>query len=149
MPSAPRAGAATLLFVVGAAVLGACGEENGRESPAQPAATTTAPLASSTGPASTVSGSASPAPTARTLEFVVRGTSVEGPSRQRVSLNERVRLRVTSDVAEEVHVHGYERRAPVTPGAVAEIEFVADIPGVFEVELEKAHRRLVVLEVQP
>ncbi len=39
-------------------------------------------------------------------------------------------------MSDEVHVHGYDHRAPVAPGAPAEVRFTPDIPGVFEVELE-------------
>jgi hypothetical protein len=94
-----------------------------------------------------------PAPTttlaARLLDVVIRRGSVEGGGRQTVTLNERVRLRVTSDAAEEVHVHGYEHRFQVGPTGPAEITFIANLPGVFEVELEKTHRRLLSLEVKP
>jgi hypothetical protein len=36
----------------------------------------------------------------------------------------------------------------VAPGRPAVIDFTADAPGVFEVELEQAHLRLVELQVQ-
>jgi hypothetical protein len=86
---------------------------------------------------------------ARLVDVVIRGGSVQGGGRQEVPLNERVRLRVTSDVDEEVHVHGYNHRFAVGPGGPAEITFIASLPGVFEVELEKTHRRLLDLEVRP
>ncbi len=57
-------------------------------------------------------------------------------------------IRVTSDVADEVHVHGYDRTVPVAAGQTAEVTFVASIPGVFEVELERIHRLLFTLEVR-
>jgi hypothetical protein len=91
----------------------------------------------------------STAPTGVVVNVTVRGGSVEGPSRQRVPLNQPVVLRVTSDAADEVHVHGYDKMTDVAPGKVAEISFVANIPGTFEVELEKSRRRLTTLEVQP
>jgi hypothetical protein len=103
----------------------------------------------------TVSEAPSTAPTppttveARLVDVVVRRGSVEGGGRQEVPLNERVRLRVTSDVEEEVHVHGYNHRFQVGPTGPAEITFIANLPGVFEVELEKSHKRLLNLEVRP
>ena len=105
--------------------------------------------------ATTVSDAPSTAPTtpttveARLVEVVVRRGSVQGGGRQEVPLNERVRLRVTSDVEEEVHVHGYNHRFQVGPTGPAEITFIANLPGVFEVELEKSHKRLLNLEVRP
>lgn len=76
------------------------------------------------------------------------GAVVGGPRREAVELGEKVRLVVTADTAEEVHVHTYDLKADVGPGQPAEITFVASIPGVHEVELEKAHKLLVSLEVR-
>jgi DNA/RNA endonuclease YhcR with UshA esterase domain len=59
-----------------------------------------------------------------------------------------VTIRVTSDVAEEVHVHGYDKRVNVAAGGTAEATFVANIPGVFEVEFERSHKLLFTLEVR-
>ena len=56
-------------------------------------------------------------------------------------------LTVTADVTDEVHVHGYDLFAVVTPDAPAVVDFVADIPGIFEVELEDAGTELAELEV--
>jgi nitrous oxide reductase len=83
------------------------------------------------------------------LSVTVRGGSVvEGGSRQRATLNQPVTIRVTSDVADEVHVHGYEKHVDVTPGRPAEVTFVANIPGVFEVEFERSGKLLFTLEVR-
>jgi hypothetical protein len=61
---------------------------------------------------------------------------------------QKVRIRVQADRAEEVHLHGYDLSADVAPGRPAVIDFTADAPGVFEVELEQAHLRLFELQVQ-
>ncbi|WP_113702866.1 hypothetical protein [Nonomuraea lactucae] len=45
-----------------------------------------------------------------------------------------VSITVTSDVADELHVHGYDRRAPLRPGEPVTVRFAADLTGVFEVE---------------
>jgi len=87
--------------------------------------------------------------TGTVLAVTVRGGSVvEGASRQRATLNQPVTIRVTSDVADEVHVHGYDETVPVAAGGTAEVTFVADIPGVFEVEFERSHKLLFTLEVR-
>ena len=91
----------------------------------------------------------SSAPAANVLSVTVRGGSVvEGASRQRATLGQSVTVRVTSDVADEVHIHGYDRTLPVAAGQTAELTFVASIPGVFEVEFEKSHRLLFTMEVR-
>ena len=85
----------------------------------------------------------------RTIEVVFAGGQVVGgPGRHTARLGERVRLRVTSDVSDEVHVHTYDQRADVGPGRVAELEVTASVPGRHEVELERMHKRLLTLEVR-
>jgi hypothetical protein len=89
------------------------------------------------------------APARTVLAVTVRGGSVvEGGSRQRATLNEAVTIRVTSDVADEVHVHGYEKKFPVAAGQTGEVTFNANIPGVFEIEFERSHKQLFTLEVR-
>ncbi len=65
-----------------------------------------------------------------------------------LSVGDRVHIEVTSDVSDEVHVHGYERKVDVEAGETAVIKFNADIPGTFEVELEDAGLELVQLRVR-
>lgn len=72
---------------------------------------------------------------------------VEGPSRPRVDLGAEITVRVTADVADEVHVHGYDVFADVAPGAPAEMTLTTDIPGIFEVELESSGLVLFDLQV--
>lgn len=64
------------------------------------------------------------------------GQVVGGVERVEADVGDIVALTVTSDVADHVHVHGYDLETPVSPGKPAEVTFQADIPGVFEVELE-------------
>jgi heme/copper-type cytochrome/quinol oxidase subunit 2 len=59
-----------------------------------------------------------------------------------------VTLVVSGDVADEVHVHGYDLTADVSPDVPAEIGFDATIPGVFEVELHDAGTVLLTLQIQ-
>jgi hypothetical protein len=60
-----------------------------------------------------------------------------------------VRFEVESDVAEHVHVHGYDVIQDVTPGKPVAFEFPAEIEGVFEVELEDSHTQIAELTVKP
>ena len=77
-----------------------------------------------------------------------RGQVTGGAQRHGVPLGQKVRLRVTADEADEVHVHTYDLRAEVGPGQPAEVELTATIPGQHEVELEDKGRTLLVLVVQ-
>jgi hypothetical protein len=52
------------------------------------------------------------------------------------------------DGGDPVDPHGYDLSADVAPGRPAVIDFTADAPGVFEVELEQAKLKLFELQVQ-
>lgn len=78
---------------------------------------------------------------------VARGQVTGDTGRVEVPLGTTVRLTVTSDVADEVHVHGFEATMRVSPGQASQLEFLADRPGVFEVELHHARRVLTRLQV--
>ena len=67
--------------------------------------------------------------------------------REEVRLGEQVVLRVSSDVPEQVHVHGYDLEAEVPAGGTADIPVSATIPGVFEVELHESGKVLFQLRV--
>lgn len=136
--------AATLL----AAVLAACGS-NPDDEPGAGAPTTEAPVPgdASTGSSTTVSGPDGAEPE-NLIEVRVSGGAAEVVEGEpAVSLGEEVVLRFSSDVADQVHVHGYDRFVNVAPGQVAELRFVADLPGVWEVELEGAGVELLQLQV--
>ena len=85
---------------------------------------------------------------AQTVQVTVAGTDVQTAERRvKVPLDGKVRLEVTADRTDEVHLHGYDRKVDIEPGKPAVLEFTADVPGVFEVELEEAGGKLVELQV--
>ena len=97
---------------------------------------------------STSSAAASASATGQRIEVEVAGGQVSGDTgRVPVTAGEQVTLVITSDVADEVHVHGYDLEAELSPGQPAEIAFDATIPGVFEVELHEAGTQLLSLQV--
>jgi len=65
-----------------------------------------------------------------------------------VNLGDTVLIKVTSGVADEVHLHGYDISSGVDAGHDAEILFEASVPGIFEVELEDAQLQLMELTVR-
>ena len=77
-----------------------------------------------------------PPPPARVEITIQDGLPVGGPRRVTVSRGRRVILTVTSDVADHVHVHGYDIMQDVAPGQPARIAFRATRPGTVEAELE-------------
>ncbi|MFV0429583.1 MAG: hypothetical protein ACK5KO_09195 [Arachnia sp.] len=71
-------------------------------------------------------------PTSISLE--ITSTAPAQPQLEQVPLGSEVTLTVTSDAATQVHVHGYEMVADVTPGEPVELSFVANMSGVYEIE---------------
>lgn len=104
------------------------------------------------GPAPALAATAatlSPEPVAREFDFEITQGRIAGPPLLAVTEGERVTLRVRSDVADELHVHGYDLSAPLPAGEVVALAFIAAKAGRFEVELHKSHREIGALEVQP
>jgi hypothetical protein len=56
---------------------------------------------------------------------------------------------VRSDVADEVHLHGYDISRDVAPGKPAQFKFNASIEGIFEIELEHRAVEIATLTVNP
>lgn len=102
--------------------------------------------ASPTSPASTSAAPTSTLPPG--VDHLVRvsvrdGKVAGGAQRVKVGRGDVVRLVVTSDVADEVHLHGYDKTVDVAAGGTATLTFTAAIPGTVEVELEDAGLTLV------
>jgi heme/copper-type cytochrome/quinol oxidase subunit 2 len=89
-----------------------------------------------------------PAAQGRVIALSLAGGEVTGGGRITVPVDEEVTLRVTSDVPEEIHVHGYDKYLDLAPGATASVTFTADIPGIFEVELHGSGEKLADLVVR-
>ena len=107
-----------------------------------------APDRASASSSSTSSSAAASSSAGKTIEVGYQGGTITGGGRTEVGLGSSVTIRVTSDVADEVHVHGYDLMSDVRPGAPATVTFDATIPGVFEVELEDLGQQLLTLQVQ-
>jgi hypothetical protein len=90
-----------------------------------------------------------PPPPAR-VEITVRdGRPVGGVRRVTVAKGRRVILIVDSDVADHVHLHGYDVMRDVAPGMPARLAFRATIVGTVEVELEDGGVPLARVTTQP
>ncbi|MHC0430535.1 hypothetical protein ACX6XY_10135 [Streptomyces sp. O3] len=90
-------------------------------------------------------------PADRTVEIAVTvadGRVRPAPGRVDVKKGRQVRLKVTSDRADTVHVHGYDKEAPLRAGEPTVITFTADRTGLFEVETHDAKLVLTQLAVR-
>lgn len=95
---------------------------------------TTVRLAAGT-PAARPATTAPTLPAGPTVTITVTGNSVQPPpSRIELTQGERLTLRVTSDRADTLHIHGYDRELPLSPGRAAELTLTVDRTGLFEVE---------------
>jgi hypothetical protein len=130
--------AIAFMAAAGALVLTGCGGSKS-SSPTEPTTTASTPST-----ASRVTTAALPKATVIAIQ-VKDGKPVGGITRTDVEKGRLVDLVVHSDVADEVHLHGYDLHRDVQPGGTARIRFQAKIPGVFEAELE--NRKLQILEL--
>lgn len=142
------------MLLAAALMSGACG---GDATTTTTSSTTTAPPETTTTvtpPVSEESSTTAEATTTTTTEPVdpytfeigIEGSTVTGGGRIVVPFGETVTLRITSDIADEVHIHGYDLYVDLEAGVTAEVSFTADIPGVVEIETHNSHLVIANLE---
>jgi hypothetical protein len=89
-------------------------------------------------------------PEVRTVRIVVQNAAPEGGIvRETVEKGDRVLLVVKSDVADEIHLHGYDASRDVEAGGTARLAFTAKLVGRFEVELEQRGVPIAEITVEP
>ncbi|WP_432842107.1 hypothetical protein [Dactylosporangium sp. CA-092794] len=88
-------------------------------------------------------------PVDREFRFTIANRVASPPtSRAEIARGSTIRITVTSDAPDELHVHGYDRRATLSPGVPASVRFRADTAGLFEVETHGSKLVLLQLEVR-
>jgi outer membrane lipoprotein SlyB len=133
----------SLAFVLALSALALAGCGGSSNSSGTTEATTSA--ATTTTPAATTTAANAPV----TIRVVVKGGKpVGGIQRATVKKGEKVAIVVHSDVADEVHVHGYDLKKDVAAGGTVRIVFPATIVGEFEAELENRGLQIVDLTVK-
>ena len=81
---------------------------------------------------------------------VVRnGEPVGGVQSLEFTQGETAKFRVRSDVADEIHLHGYDISKPIAAGETVAFSFKADIDGVYEAELEGIALPIAEISVKP
>ena len=114
--------------------------------------TTTALTAAPTlEPTATETATTAAPPEGTQLVVTIRdGEPAGGIVRVTVHKGDLVLIKVRSDdVADEVHVHGYDRMADVAPGKPVEMLLRANLTGRFEIELEGRGKQIAQLTVLP
>ena len=90
------------------------------------------------------------APQPRVVRIAIgAGKPVGGVRRVTVTKGELVRIVVTSDVPDEIHLHGYDIERRVAPGRPARFAFRARLEGVFEMESHDGEAPVASLVVSP
>ncbi|GGO27024.1 hypothetical protein [Micromonospora parathelypteridis] len=146
--TALAAGVLTALLVTG------CGQGDD-PSGATPSTAPTSAAPSSAATATAPASSASPTPSASTpavdreIVVTIAKRRINPPTgRVTVDKGELVRITVTSDVSDELHVHGYDLGARLPAGTPGSVEFRADKTGLFEVETHETELVLFQLVVR-
>jgi hypothetical protein len=80
---------------------------------------------------------------------VAGGKPVGGIEKIKVNKGDTVNLVVKSDVADEIHIHGYDFHKTVAAGGTVRFRFPAKIDGSFEIELEGRKEQIAALTVEP
>jgi hypothetical protein len=94
-------------------------------------------------------GATSPAKPAVATVTVKNGKPVGGIKRLTFKHNDQLVFVVKSDVADEVHFHGYDIGKDVEAGGSVKFNTKANIEGRFEVELENRKEQIAEVEVTP
>jgi hypothetical protein len=145
---------AVLIALVAVVLIGGREDERTERADAEPTLTAT-PSAS---PEGSENGDAKPTPTpAETprprprseLVSYRGGEAAGGVKRLEFKQGETARFSIASDVAEEIHVHGYDLYRDVPAGGRARFAFQADIEGIFEVEMHGSAVQVAELRVEP
>ncbi|MET7947105.1 hypothetical protein [Micromonospora sp. NPDC005324] len=152
---AARTAATLAAATLGTLLLAGCGQDDDPSvatpstaptSAAPSSVTPTAPTSTATG---TPSASASTAAVDQQITVTIAKKRVDPPTgRVTVSKGQLVRITVTSDVADELHVHGYDLGARLPAGTPGSVEFRADKTGLFEVETHESELVLFQLVVR-
>jgi hypothetical protein len=128
--------AGVLGLLVGGFALASCGGDDGDAAALDTTTTTETTITETTTTQTTTETTPPPAGPTEIRIVVVNGAPKGGIVRENVDKGDRVVLIVRSDVADHVHLHGYDIMRDVAPGRPARLPFKATIPGRFEVELE-------------
>jgi hypothetical protein len=76
-----------------------------------------------------------PAPKPEIARIRIRGGAVAGgAARVQATEGETVRMVVSADAPDEIHLHGYDITRNAAPGRPARFRFKANIEGIFEIE---------------
>lgn len=151
-----------LLPALAVLALAGCGSDDGGDAGDQPSSTpsstatatqTPSTVTTPTGPASTPATTPSNTATSEEKADVVITATVAGgkisPATQTVKAKQgqTVKITVTSDETDALHVHGYDKEIELKPGVAGSVTFTADTKGTFEIETHESGKLVAKLVV--
>ncbi len=123
---------AVLVAVIAFVVVSPGGDDDGSK---QAADTTTAGgETTAAGGETTATDGVTPSTPAEERIEIRGGEVVGGPKTIKVTKGDRVRIVVSADAEDDIHLHGYDIEKKVEPGKPARFDLVASIEGQFEME---------------
>jgi hypothetical protein len=142
-------GLAVVVLVVAFVIARGSGGDKAADTPPPVAATQGADTSTVTTPTTVPLTTTSAAPAAVPTVVVRGGKPQGGVKRLTFAKGEQIAFRVRSDVADEIHVHGYDVKREVPAGGTVTFSFRGTIDGIFVVELEGRGVQIASLEVTP
>jgi plastocyanin len=129
MPTTRAGRRAALVTFAVMLLLSSCGADDG------PGDTAATDIPTTTRPSASPQATATPQAAVREIEVLITDDTVDtAEDSVEVAVGEIVRVTVTSDVDDEVHVHGVDQTAELSAGLPTTLEFSLAEPGVYEVE---------------
>jgi hypothetical protein len=155
-----RAVILAVLPAIGVLTLAGCGDEGGAgSSPSSPSSPTSGPpvtVMPTVSTPATPPKNATPSNTTDpsgdeadvNVEVTITGDKVSPSGANiKVAAGNTVKIVGTSDVEEELHVHGYDKTLALKPGKPGSLIFTADTKGTFEVETHESGKLVAKLVV--
>ena len=137
--------AAIAVAAVVIALVAGGGDEETSDTKAQTQATQAQPAGEDT-----TETQPAPPPKPEATEIRVKGGEpVGGVEEIEANKGDTVRIDVTSDSADELHLHVYDVEKPLVPGKTTRLKFKADVEGVVELELHGSGTRIAEITVAP
>jgi hypothetical protein len=137
---------AVVIAIVAVVIIASSGNDEQEVTSSDQTATPTAPATPAEEGTAEPTETPTPTPTPKPEPPLVEPGKV---TKLRFKQGDTVRFRVRSDVADEVHVHGYDLMKDVEPGQTITFAFPASITGIFEIELENRGEQIAQLRVDP
>ena len=134
--------------VLAAGALAGCGSDDGESASSTDTTTTTETTTATDTTTTETTTTEAEQPTVVRIT-IVDGQPEGGIVRATVNKGDQVVLVVTSDVADEIHLHGYDVMRDVEAGGTVRLPFEATIPGRFEAELESRGVQVADITAEP